>query len=454
MAKDSAYTYDYTPSEDATSEIKDPDSTKITNFSSNVYEEGDDGVCPKYCSQCSEKGQCKECVGKYNIYIGNKEGDDEPIICTNRTPEHGYYNKSQYGKNYYYRCIDNCYVCDKKEECYQCAPTHKLTNGNQCVPRIPGCKEYDTSKTINDTTSNNGYPSYNECLSCDNNNSYYCFDMDRTKCVEDTINKTLYYDMEVKSNPCIQKCENRFMNCESCNNSTCITCNKSNHFINNFGDCIPKIENCQVHNKSLNTSSCEISSINSYSKTTNNQNSCYKLCNITFGDKCLECEYNSCKKCIEGYFVGYDGQCHPNMTGCINNKLINPDPLLRECDECDNSSNYYCINQTRTECTNIAEKGINISYYYKYSDISYPCYGLCEERIKNCIRYEKCQIRKPNPDYENLNKSLDFDNFCDNLISDYFENLEHISKVEHYVGKDYLMTLYINSSCTDGFKLH
>ena len=502
--KDSTFTYDYTQSEYVSSEITNCDDKSITNYATNVYELGDGGICPKYCSQCSEKGRCNLCAGNYSIYIGNKEGDDEPINCTDKIPEHGYYLKSsQDGKNYYYRCIDFCYVCfaDKKEECYQCAPTHKLTNDSRCEPRIPGCNAYDTSKTILDTTSNNGYPSYNECLNCDNENFYYCFDMDRTKCVEDkAYNKTLYYDMEDKSNPCIQKCENRFMNCESCNNNTCITCNKSNHFINNFGDCIPKIENCQVHNKSLNTSSCEIceenenyycvddnrtyceyispSSIKSYNKTTNNQNSCYKLCNITFGDKCLECEYNSCKKCIEGYFVGYDGRCYENMTGCINNKLINPAPLSRECDECDNSSNYYCINQTRTECTNITEKGINISYYYKYSDISYPCYGLCEERIKNCIRCnskycfecsgnftvnrkrtncsyfsnyfrddEKCrQIIYPNPDYENLNKSLDFDD----LILDYFENLEHISKVEHYVGKDYLMTLYINSSCTDG----
>ena len=503
--KDSTFTYDYTQSEYVSSEITNCDDKSITNYATDVYELGDGGICPKYCSQCSEKGQCKECAGNYTIYIGNKEGDDEPINCTDKIPEHGYYHhKSQDGKNYYYRCIDFCYVCfeDKKEECYQCAPTHKLTNGSQCEPRIPGCIGYDTSKTINDTTSNNGYPSYNECLSCDNENKYFCFNMDRTKCEEDkTINKTLYYDMEDKSNPCIQKCENRFMNCESCNNNTCTSCyNQSNHFINDFGDCIPKIENCQVHNKSLNTSSCEIckenesyycvndnrtyceyissSSISSYSKTNNNQNSCYQLCNITFGNECLECQYNSCTKCIKGYFVGYDGQCYKNLTGCINNKLINPDTLSIECDECDNSSNYYCINQTRTECTNIAEKGINISYYYKYSDISYPCYGLCEERIKNCIRCdskyciecsgnftvnrkrtncsyfsnyfrddEKCQIKSyPNPDYENLIKSLNFDD----LISDYFENLEHISKVEHYVGKDYLMTLYINSSCTDG----
>ena len=317
--KDSTFTYDYTQSEYVSSEITNCDDKSITNYATDVYELGDGGICPKYCSQCSEKGRCKECAGNYSIYIGNKEGDDEPINCTDTIPEHGYYLKSsQDGKNYYYRCIDFCYVCfaDKKEECHRCAPTHKLNNKNQCEPRIPGCIKYDTSKTINDTTSNNGYPSYNECLSCDNENFYYCFDMNRTKCEEDkTINKTLYYDMEDKSNPCIQKCENRFMNCESCNISTCITCyDESNHFINDFGDCIPKIENCLVHNKSLNTSSCEIcnetenyycvndnrtyceyissSSISSYSKTNNNQNSCYQLCNITFGDKCLECKYN------------------------------------------------------------------------------------------------------------------------------------------------------------------
>ena len=48
------------------------------------------------------------------------------------------------------------------------------------------------------------------------------------------------------------------MNCETCNKSSCIICNQTNHFINHFGNCIPEIEHCQLHDIYLNYSSCEI----------------------------------------------------------------------------------------------------------------------------------------------------------------------------------------------------
>ena len=162
------------------------------------------------------------------------------------------------------------------------------------------------------------------------------------------------------------------------------------------------------------------------------------------------------------------------MTGCINNTMNNNN--VTECDECDNSTNHYCINKTRTKCYDkIEDKEIDISSYYLFPDISYPCYGLCEERIKNCIRcdskycfecsgnftvnrkrtncsyfsdffrdYEKCQIIYSNS--ENLDKDINFDD----LIEEYFDGVDHISKVVHYIGKDFSMTLYINSSCTEG----
>ena len=84
----------------------------------------------------------------------------------------------------------------------------------------------------------------------------------------------------------------------------------------------------------------------SYSKTTNNPNSCYQLCNSSFGNECLECKYNGCTKCKEGYFI-YEGRCYENMTGCINNTRNNN---ITECDKCDKSKNFYCINKTRTSC--------------------------------------------------------------------------------------------------------
>ena len=64
--------------------------------------------------------------------------------------------------------------------------------------------------------------------------------------------------MEEKNYPCIQKCEDKFMNCESCIFEKCTVCNQTKHFINDFGNCIQEIPNCYRHDLTLNYSSCRI----------------------------------------------------------------------------------------------------------------------------------------------------------------------------------------------------
>ena len=497
--KNSSFVYDYTPNINVSTEITNNSDLNIKDnyIKDPIYELGDEGKCPKFCRQCTGNGQCTVCAPGYIYYVGNKEGDNEAIKCNNIKPSVGYYNKTINNKEYFFKCIDNCDICfeNNKTQCTQCAPTHYINNTDKtCAIRIPGCIDYDTSKTFNDP-KNNYAPSYFECYNCNNTDKYFCLDMNKTTCEKmPDIDKTLYYGMETKSYPCIKKCEDRYMNCKSCNIKTCTLCNQTKHFINNNGNCIKEIENCKEHNLTLDIPSCEVcnetynyycidnnrsyceyispTSISSYSKMANNRNACFGLCNKLFGELCLECEYNGCTKCQEGNFV-YQGYCYPNMVGCINNTLFSINPIINECDECDKENNYYCINETRTVCNEMEPKAI--SQYYLLPNLSYPCYGLCGAKFANCTQCNstncfnctfpnavnrkktmcaippyyfredtKCQLI--NKELGTINKEINLDTF----VIEYFSGIDHINKVEHFVGKDFLMTLYINSNCTDG----
>ena len=497
--KNSSFYYNYTPNINVSMEIPYNSQSQINNYiNETIYELGEKGTCPKFCQQCTGNGQCTVCADNFTYYIGNKEGDNNTINCTDIKPTVGYYNKTIQGKEYFFKCIENCDICfeNNKTICTQCAPTHYINSTDKkCEVRIVGCIDYDKTKTFIDPKNNNA-SSYYECKNCNNTDKYFCLDMNKTTCEKmPNINKTLYYDMETKNYPCIKKCEDRYMNCESCNIKTCTVCNQTNHFINNLGNCIKEIENCQKHNLSLDIPSCEVCNetndyyciddnrtycqyisplnISSYFKKSDNRNACVKLCKEQFGNFCLECNYtNNCTKCQEGYFV-YEGNCYKNLTGCIDNKVLTLDPLKLECNECNKMNNYYCINKTRSVCNLMNQTAIK--EYYLLPNLSYPCYGLCGELFDNCIecnttncfncRYPNAVNRKKTmcaippqyfredvkcniiiEDLDNINEDFDFDSF----ERDYFYRTDHISKVEHFVGKDFTMTLYINSNCTDG----
>ena len=61
----------------------------------------------------------------------------------------------------------------------------------------------------------------------------------------------------------------------------------------------------------------------------------------------------------------------------------------------------------------------------------------------------KCQCQLFNKDLDTINKDEGSDKL-EELVSEYLKDLDHINKVEHFVGKDFLMTLFINSNCTEG----
>ena len=493
--------YDYTLNQNVSIEVTTNNDTEISSnniVTSGMYELSKDGDCPQYCQQCNIFRQCKICATGYKNYIGTKEGDTEEIKCSNSTPADGYYNFTKGENRYFYKCIEYCKLCfNNKNLCNQCYPTHKIDASSgypgTCIDRITGCIEYDnTSGEYMD--DNGGGLSYMKCSQCDNLKWYYCLNGDKSTCVlNPNINLTKYGPIESGKNPCIMKCSERFFNCDTCNLTSCVICNQTKHFINIYGNCLKEIDNCSKHDPYKNTSEClhcdesnnyycvkenrtycqpiTPDAFKSYSKIKGDDDSCVQKCNERFTEQCLECTYEGCTKCENGYFI-YKGRCFKNMTGCIDNTFNSQN--ISECNKCDEENKFYCFNLTRTKCYN--DTTTNISRYFKYSNVSYPCYGPCGAIAEHCIEcsltncyacespYDvnrrktycltppgsfkedtQCDLRIIEED-DSLSKDL---NISDE-VEEYFKDLDHINKVEHYVGKDYTMTIYINSNCTEG----
>ena len=303
--------------------------------------------------------------------------------------------------------------------------------------------------------------------------------------------------MTNEDNSCVKLCNATYSSlCKKCNNTHCTKCIEG-YYVNRVdrGFCFREIDKCITHDLRINDSSCSYCDENNnyycinnnrsicqyispenykfYYKMTNEDNSCINLCNATFTNLCLECNNTQCTKCIEGYFV-YNGTCIENMTGCIDNIVESLSPKNLTCNKCNNETDYYCLNEDKSICNYMNES--EISEYYLLPNLNYPCYSHCNNVIEDCIkcntthcfkcgsglavdRTRKNCIEPPKYFVENvkcnvtihqLNTSLDTNlNFFD-LAKNYFRGLDHISKVVHYVGNNYTMTLFINSNCTEG----
>ena len=472
-------------------QIKNKES-EITETTKLGYENTEGAICPVNCSQCKDYQQCILCRDNF-YYIGTKENDENPIICKDTPPPLiGYYisTSPNYAFNRtYFQCIDHCYKChgDKIGECQICEPTHKVNGSKVCEERIPYCLTYNTTYYEPNDPTNGGGKGYKECLECDNSNNYYCVNGTKSKCEKvDDYNSISYYNMEDKPFPCIRKCSHQYYNCKECNRTQCIKCKEDKNYIfNNYGHCIEKIDNCDIQNMNVNESKCSNCS-NQYYCLENKYNVCSKVDNIDYYykinynpvcyercskklDNCLKCENeNKCTQCVDGYFV-YNGKCIKNIEGCLSHFY---DGTIKECLECDENKGYYCINKTKSICH---KRDTPLKpYYYLLPEIDYNCYNICDTLVENCLqcnqticysctqRYiindngtycfvkpfdipddDKCMIN-----YIPYNKSI-FEIDPWDYADYYWLNIPYVSKVDHYVGENYTITVFTNPDCTE-----
>lgn len=452
------------------------------------YEKSEDGICPLNCRQCNSYKQCINCRTNYN-YVGNKENDNDSVNCSYDALGDGYYKTNNYrdSKTYYFRCIDNCKKCDiNKDICDECFPTHFVDN-NICKERIPGCKDYNYSYKYHD---NDGIEALKYCLNCDNNEGFFCVDGNKEVCVNlSDYNNETYYNMESKSFPCVQKCDKNYKNCLKCNDTTCTECKSSNSFVNKNNNCVEKIEHCINQNDTNDNKEClkcdesigyfcvsgdtiNCKQINDkiyyYTYKTDRNIECIERCNNTI-PHCLQCTKDECTLCENGYFIN-NGECIKNITGCIDHYY---NGTIKECNECNMKDGYYCFNNSKTEC-HLLDINTKIPFFYLTTKDEYPCYISCDNLLANCYKCDEskciectseyivndagsyCIVRPfdiPDDDtcnlklYETNLKIHEIDPW--NFTDYYWKNIPYVSTVDFYIGENFTVTVFTNSSCTE-----
>ena len=469
--------------------------------------------CPANCSHCISNRRCILCRNftkkePHAFYIGEIDNEENYINCSEFKPKGGYYNFTRNNHIHFFRCIENCNVCENARICSQCLPEYKINkNINNCIVRIDYCIKYDKSSIYIDTETNNGGQGYKECEQCDNDNNFFCINMDKTNCVNIPNNDLVeYYKMENRAYSCIQKCSDKFENCIQCDINRCKICEKK-YKVNNEGHCVERIPNCIKYDESLvipdpinnggglsykECLQCDISknyfcidmnkTICQYIKdykddeyfkleSEDNPYSCIRNCSSEF-PYCLKCTKDHCSKCIID-IIKNDGTCFPPISNCLKyEKHEEGDNEYLDCEICDQNNSYYCINNNRNNCEFVK----NIENYYKIEDFEFSCLNKCEETFPECISCNrsycfecsedyvvsnknktKCipSIRRPDDDICNLTidydinfdiKELEFEYF----IGFYFINLlPYTNFVYHFVNENYTVTMFINSECTE-----
>ena len=512
--KDSIYDYsDYNKTifyDDVTT-----DNNKEENIKSQDvvigYELSENGKCPKDCIQCIENKKCILCrnlieTEPYVFYVGTKENDNKPINCSKTQPERAYSIKKN-GHIHYFNCLDNCYECKDANICDKCIPTHKLNNEkNLCKERIENCTKYNESYNYTDDETNGGGIGYIECSQCDIDNSFFCVNMNKNNCqlIKDYNNKT-YYRMEDENNKysCIQKCNETFPHCLECVKNTCKICEPEYFVNNNTGHCQERVPHCIKYNNSyivqdhisngggdsyplcencnnekhyfcinMTKNSCDfISQENQeyYYNEEIREYSCKKRCNETY-PYCKNCDINNCSECLVNFTK--NGSCYPTIDNCIEYNIYqNGSHDYADCKICNETGNYYCINNNRSLCQEVS----NNDSYFKIDDDIHSCIQKCEEKFKDCIKCDKDKCIKCKDNYilSNINNSVCLpiiapasDDSCKALINgynkdineieledfiDYFfiNSLKYPHHVHHFVGNNYTVTLFIHSECTE-----
>ena len=436
------------------------------------YELSENGNCPINCSQCYENKKCFSC--RDNIYVGDKENDNNPINCSYQAPKEYFYKKND---THYFRCQENCKICNNSNQCFQCDPDHRLNSNSQCVPRIEGCSKYNNSSIfVDDKTNNYGY-GYKECETCDSSNGYYCIGENKEAC-----NKTNIENYFQNDKGCYSKCDIKFANCSKCNKDNCTYC-KPGFFINDYKICLLGIKNCETYDLTSETIKCikcvdnyrclnndqskciEVDNLDSYYYVDNNRdsNDCMRKCSEEYSEQCIKCTNKKCENCTENYFLSGDRDCYEKLEHCIKHSF---DGNKISCLECE--TDFHCINNNKSICSFISND--DLIFYYQIDNETNPCYEKCSEAIPYCIQCRnkdictlchplsnltegKCIPIIPPPGQclvkmHEANDSINDINLNSYPIN-YVNNYPNFHAIDHYVNKDYTITAFIHSECTE-----
>ena len=503
--------YDYDNINDITSQITS-DITTENKLNDDKLIEGyelsdkEDTKCPINCRQCISNKRCTLCRTfnqdePHAYYIGSKDDGEHNINCADKKPLKGYYEISRDDHLHYFKCVDGCDKCENANECEQCSPSHYINRDDKnCIERIPHCKKYDELSKFIDYDNNNGGEGYRKCENCNNEEGYYCVNMDKTKCInDDNYKKEIYYKMEDREYSCVGLCDDKFLNCIKCTKDNCNKCSPKYYINKEKNGCIERIPHCEIYDEDSkytdndnngggegykdcekcfddyyciqnNKSICQYISGEEIDTYYNYGNGCKDLCSNKY-PYCETCDENKCITCLT--HMKSDGTCVEGIKNCKKYNKETANETYVECSQCDNENGYFCINMTKTSCNkiNMEEK---IYYYDMEQNTNYPCIRKCEHEYQECSQCNNthCLICKerhilsldetrclftfdPLPDDEcrieiheidfNI-EDLDFMYFIDY----YFDNtFAYLKTVDHFVNENYTVTMFIHSECTE-----
>ena len=103
---------------------------EISNFSENYYELSSNGICPQYCAHC-KLNFCLKCGNEFGILELNENSINKRICIKLDELKKGYYKNNK--EQIFYKCLNNCEICENADECIQCKSGYNLLkNKNIC----------------------------------------------------------------------------------------------------------------------------------------------------------------------------------------------------------------------------------------------------------------------------------------------------------------------------------
>ena len=376
--------------------------------------------CYDNCKSCSKINDgstqnCLSCKDNYLLYkhtncldckYNNKYVNYDQTECIDSIPNGYKVNDTEFNTIDKLECHKNCLTCnegstdDEDMKCLTCDNANEyylVENTNNCKKGVsPG--EYLDENIIkkchkNCLTCDEGSTDDEDmkCLTCDNNNEYYLVE-NTNNCKkgvspgeylnENIIKKCHNSCSECSSSPIINE-DGEVTNCDSCNkengfypveNSTiCINETKEGFYFDeeykSYNKCYNNCLTCsgkEIDEQHMNCLSCDSSKGYIYYNKTKNCLNCLSH-QIVNEDQtgCILDIYN-----INNPFniIEFKDICHKNCLTCNGTSLDDED---MKCLSCNNSNNYYLI-----ENTNNCQKN------------PYPGYYLDNDTLKEC--YKDC----------------------------------------------------------------
>ena len=459
--------------------------------------------CHKNCLTCNEESnddedmKCLTCDNANEFYLIENTNN-----CKNGVSPGEYLDE-----NILKKCHKNCLTCnegssdDKDMKCLSCDNANEfylIENTNNCKNGVsPG--EYLDENILkkchkNCLTCNEGSSDDKDmkCLSCDYANEFYL--IENTNNCKNGISPGEYLDENI-----LKRCHD---SCSECSSSpitnefgevtNCDSCNKDNGFypVENSTICINKTKegfyfdeeyqsynkcnnNCltcsdkEIDEQHMNCLSCDSSKGYVYYNNTKNCLNCLSLSQIVNEDQTGCIEYKLESQNIENPSDKID-ICHKNCLTCNENSSDDED---MKCISCNNSNNYYFIENTNN-CQQNPYPG-----YYLDNNILKSCYKDCltcsgdpvtnNKGIiinMNCLSCNESKGYYFNPDTNNCDNTnlIHDDNTCPKdkpILKNGICTLEYCSEREYenkncIISNDIIKTQWIGDFPHDSNQCH